>query len=309
VEIAVTRCPSPLIDRLGVGSSRAVVPHVDDLGASHGANQAFLDLSARQLVTCGSVMVPGPWFREIADAAASNPILDVGIHLTLTSEWETCRWAPISTVSRASGLIDPEGYFWRDVASLRAHMVPEAAEAELRAQVERAIEAGIRPTHIDAHMAAAMVPELLEVQVRLGREYGLVPVLPRSITWAPDLTAYRATVATLDCEGAPVLDHCRGTLPVARSDLAHRWQGTLQQLPAGVTHLALHCTAPGDFESMSPAHAAWRFAEYELVSTGVFSRLCAAEGVCGIGLRPLQALWVGEGTSRAAVDPSARAGP
>ena len=61
-------------------------------------------------------------------------------------------------------------------------MVLEAAEAELRAQVERAVAAGLRPTHLDAHMAAAMLPGLLEVQVRLGREYGLFPVLPRSIT-------------------------------------------------------------------------------------------------------------------------------
>ncbi|RYY17986.1 MAG: ChbG/HpnK family deacetylase, partial [Alphaproteobacteria bacterium] len=82
---------------------RAVIPHVDDLGGSHGANQAFLELARPGRVTCGSIIVPGPWFREIADAACADPSLDVGVHLTLTSEWETCRWAPISTVSRASG--------------------------------------------------------------------------------------------------------------------------------------------------------------------------------------------------------------
>ena len=88
---------------LGLPGARAVVPHVDDLGASHGANRAFLDLAARGLATCGSVMVPGPWFREIAEAACADPALDLGVHLTLTSEWSACRWAPISTVSRASG--------------------------------------------------------------------------------------------------------------------------------------------------------------------------------------------------------------
>jgi len=70
-----------------VPGERAVVPHVDDLGASHGANRAFLDLAARGLVTCGSVMAPGPWFREIAEAASADPALDLGVHLTLTSEW------------------------------------------------------------------------------------------------------------------------------------------------------------------------------------------------------------------------------
>src|SRR5919199_2140055 len=253
-----------LIERvLGGPFSRAVVPHVDDLGASHGANSAFLDLAARGLVTCGSVMVPGPWFREIADAAGADPSLDIGVHLTLTSEWKVYRWAPISTVSPASGLIDADGYLWPDLENLRRHMVPEAAILEMRTQIERAIEAGIRPTHIDAHMAAAMLPELLGDHVQLGREYGLFPVLPRSISWPPDITAYRESVAALDVEGAPVIDHCRGTLAVDPAELESRWTAVIDELPPGITHLALHCTAPGEFEGIAPEHARWRIAEYE----------------------------------------------
>jgi hypothetical protein len=156
----------------------------------------------------------GPWFRELVELCGGGE-WDIGVHLTLTSEWPGVRWAPVSTLSRASGLIDDDGYFPRDVATLRRQVVPEAAEAEMRAQIERAIAAGLRPTHVDAHMAAAMLPGLLEIQVRLAREYGLFPVLPRSITWAPDLDAYRAALAELDADGAPVVDHCRGTQPVA----------------------------------------------------------------------------------------------
>ena len=77
----VARLCGPLVNR-------AVIPHVDDLGATHGANLAFLDLASRGLVTCGSVMVPGPWFHELADAACANSMLDIGVHLTLTSEWD-----------------------------------------------------------------------------------------------------------------------------------------------------------------------------------------------------------------------------
>ena len=275
-----------------VSCERAVVPHVDDLGASHGANRAFLELAAHGLVTCGSVMVPGPWFREIAEAASADPTLDLGVHLTLTSEWSACRWAPISTVSRASGLIDPDGYFWRDLDSLRRHLVPEAAELELRAQIERAIAAGMRPTHLDAHMAAAMLPELLGVHVRLGREYGLVPVLPRSITWAPDLVAYRSAVAQLDKAGAPVFDHCRGTLAVDREHLEEGWRTLVEGLAPGVTHLALHCTAPGEFERMAPAHAGWRHAEYGLLLSGRLQALCATAGVAMVGTRAAQRLWL-----------------
>ena len=280
-----------LLARLGQPGMRAVVPHVDDLGASHGANAAFFHLARTGHVTCGSVMVPGAWFPEIAEAAVADPSLDIGVHLTLTSEWDRCRWAPISTVSRASGLIDDDGYFWRDVGSLHRHLVPEAAELELRAQIERAIAAGLRPTHLDAHMGAAMLPELLGAHVRLAREYGLFPVLPRSITWPPDLGAYRDAVATLDAAGAPVVDHCRGTLAVAPADLDAGWVALVAGLAEGVTHLALHCTEPGEFSAMAPAHAAWRTSEFALIASGRLGELLAGAGCVALDTRALQALW------------------
>ena len=277
--------------------TRAVIPHVDDLGGSHGANRAFLELVRAGRVTCGSVIVPGPWFREIADAAGADPSLDIGVHLTLTSEWASCRWAPISTVSRASGLIDDDGYFWRDLEGVRRHLVPEAAEAELRAQIERAFSSGMRPTHIDAHMAAAMLPELLDAHVRLGRDYGLFPMLPRSISWAPDAQAYRTAIGKLDAQGEKVVDHCRGTLAVQPGELGDRWADILHDLPLGLTHLALHCTAPGDFSAQSMQHAPWRYAEYELFASGTFERLLAAERIAVIGTRALQTLFT-EGPGR-----------
>ena len=288
---------------------RSVIPHVDDLGASHGANAAFLDLAARGLVTCGSVMVPGGWFPEIAAAGSRDRSLDLGVHLTLTSEWDACRWAPISTVSRASGLIDGDGYFWRDVASLRRHLVPEAAEAEMRAQIERAFAAGLAPTHLDAHMAAAMSPELLDAHLRLAEEFGLVPILPRSILWAPDPERYGACVEALDEAGAPVVDHCRGTLAVDRDALEEGWRSLVAGLPPGLTHLALHCTTPGDFAAMSPAHVLWRTGEYDLIASGFVRDLWAAHDVAITSTRALQIRWLAHlKAHRGRPDPIARGG-
>jgi chitin disaccharide deacetylase len=279
-----------LAESLGVEG--AAIFHVDDVGMCHGANRGFLALAEQGFVTCGSVMVPCPWFREIAEAAAADPALDLGIHLTLTSEWEHYRWAPLSTVSRASGLIDDDGYFWRDVASLRRHLVPEAAETELRTQIERARSAGMNPTHIDAHMAAAMLPELLDAHVRLGHEYGLVPVLPRTIRFAPDAKSYDATVAGLERDGLPVVDHIRGTLPVAARAVEPGYRKLIGEIPAGVTHFALHATAPGDVEAITPQHAPWRTNEYALFASGLVAEWCAALGITAIGYRDIQRLWV-----------------
>ncbi len=259
--------------------ARVAVLNVDDLGATHGANIAFLDLARRRLVNTGSVMAPGPWFREIAEAGAADPSLRLGVHLTLTSEWPHYRWAPLSTTSRASGLIDEDGYMWRDVGSLRRHLVPEAAETELRAQIERCLQAGMRPTHLDAHMGAAMLAELLPAHVALARDYDMFPVLPRSITWPPDLAAYRATVVRLDAAGAPVVDHCRGTLPLDADALEDGWRRLIGALPPGVTHFALHATVRGEFDAIAPEHAGWRFREYELLASGVVADWLRAEGV------------------------------
>jgi predicted glycoside hydrolase/deacetylase ChbG (UPF0249 family) len=277
-----------------LGLERAVILHVDDLAMCHGANRAYLELAARGAVTCGSVMAPCPWFREIAEAAAADPALDLGVHLTLTSEWAQYRWRPLSTASRASGLIDDDGYFWRDVASLRAHLVPEAAEAELRAQIECVLAAGMHPTHIDAHMAAAMLPELIDLHVELAFDYGVVPVLPRAIRWAPERASYAAGVARLDAAGLPVIDHFRGTLPVENDRVQQRYRETIEGLTPGITHFALHATTPGEIEAIAPQHAGWRTREYALFASGAISEWLAANEITPIGYRDIQLLWVAQ---------------
>lgn len=124
-----------------------------------------------------------------------------------------------------------------------------------------------------------MLPGLLEVQVRLAHEYALFPVLPRSITWAPDPGAYQRVLAELDAAGLPVVDHCRGTLAIDPAILETRWRELLDALPPGVTHLALHATAPGDFAAAAPNHAMWRTAEYEFLRRGGLAKHSAHLGV------------------------------
>ncbi len=274
-----------------LGVERGLILHVDDLAMCHGGNLAFLELAGAGHVTCGSVMVPCPWFGEIAEVAVADPALDLGVHLTLTSEWRHYRWRPLTTASPASGLVDDEGCFWRDVASLRAHLVVEAAEAELRAQIERALAAGLRPTHIDAHMAAAMLPELLDLHIRLAVDYGLMPVLPRDIPWAPDRPSYAAALARLDAAGLPVIDHFRGTHPVDAVETAARYRETNETLSPGITHFALHATRPGEIAAIAPDHAGWRTRECALLASGAVSEWCVASGINLIGYRQIQSLW------------------
>ena len=106
----------------GKSSERVVITHLDDVGNSHSSNAAMLTLGSGA-VSSGSLMVPAAWFPEIA-TAPNLADLDLGIHLTLTSESAAFRWRPVSTTSRASGLMDGDGYMWSTVPPLREHAHP-----------------------------------------------------------------------------------------------------------------------------------------------------------------------------------------
>jgi hypothetical protein len=283
----------------GDPNGRALMLHVDDVGMCHGANVAFLELSRTGAVTCGSVMVPCPWFREVASAAAADPALDLGVHLTLTSEWPQYRWAPLTTHSRASGLVDEQGCFPRNCLALRERLDVEAAEIELRAQIDRALEARIDVTHLDAHMGAAAVPELADLYVRLGIDYRLPVLLPRQVDSYTGVlrlgevppSLHARELGVLESRGLPVVDHFRMTPETYDPDVETTYRRMIETLPAGVTYFALHCNAPGDIETIVPPRAHRRTNEYLLFGTGAPVRWATEAGVRLVGMREMRALW------------------
>lgn len=300
----------PVLHALGFApDTRVAIFHADDVGMCHGANLAFEELSQRGTITCGSVMVPCPWLTEVAEMAVASPHLDVGVHLTLTSERATYRWGPISTTSRSSGLIDESGYFWRRLPLLGAHVVPEAAEAEMRAQIERALAVGIDVTHLDTHMGAALLPSLAEIYIRLGREYRLPILFPRQFQDYSSvlefagipLEGYHVRLRKLEAEGWPLIDHFRMTpgVPSAESDQAYR--DLVAGLPTGLTMLALHPNVPGDIETIVPAKAHYRTDEYRILGAPEFQPFVAGQAIRTIGFRTLRHLLrqrVGNPTAR-----------
>jgi YdjC-like protein len=285
---------------LGLAASTRILSlHVDDVGMCHGANQAYLELFKAGAVDTGSVMVPCPWFPEIAEAARRDRGLDLGVHLTLTSEWDGYRWRATSTSSPASGLVDDDGYLPRNCLKLRQRLVPEAAEAEMRAQIERALAGGIDMTHLDTHMGAALVPELLAILLRLGRAYRVPVLLPRNLAsyldvlrlGAVDPAPYATAVAALEAAGTPIVDQFRMTPGVPSTEVPAAYRALLTQVPAGFTFVALHCNAPGEIESIVPGRAHWRTDEYRLFGSGEPQRWLDEAGIARVGYRKLRELY------------------
>jgi len=257
-----------------------LIPHLDDVGCAHGANQAMFSLARSGTVTCGSVMVPCSWFPELATHPDVG-MLDLGVHLTLTSESTAYRWRPLSPTGPSSGLLDPDGYMWRTVPELRRHASPEAVGLELRAQIDVALAAGIDVTHLDHHMGAALAPEFVDSTVGIARDYGLPLLFPRRIETYVDVL----NMGDLDLgmlEGARRVAEQAGLavgdsfiMPlIHQGKVDHReiLESVITGLGPGVNYLSLHCAAPGDVEAICPEDADWRLGEYAVFSDSAFAQ-------------------------------------
>ena len=207
--------PNPLCKKLGYSDDdRLVIMHVDDLGMSYGGIQAFKDLWDFGTISSGAVMVPCPWFRAAVDMAAANPAMDIGLHATLNSEWSPYRWGPLSTHDPQTGLLDDQGYFYRDSESVYEHAASDAVSAELEAQLQRALAAGLDLTHIDSHMGTILHPNFVQSYLQAGTRHRLPNMLPRSGARGfhmlgmdqEALAVYAPILEQLEAQGVPMLD-------------------------------------------------------------------------------------------------------
>ncbi len=276
-----------------------IVLHQDDVGMCHGANIAFRELSALGSITSGSVMVPCPWFREAAEMAAANKSLDLGVHLTLTAEKEFYRWRPITSASKLSGLVDDDGYMWRDVGSVRRNANIEAVALELRAQIDFALTSGFDVTHLDAHMGATLAPEFCAIYVALGVEYRLPVLITKSLSqYGPNnhITGvsdeqFAEFVVLAEDKRMPVFDRVLETnfgRPSTQSLARDAYQEMFTKSKSGLTFAALHPNAPGEVEAIEPNQFHVRTDEYEIFSSENYLTWLAKKEIKPIGMRELR---------------------
>ncbi len=288
-----------LADRLGYPpGSKLIIVHADDLGQTHAVNAAAIKALEGGTINSASIMVPCPWFPEMADYAKSHPDADLGLHLTLTAEHIYYRWGPVAAADKVPSLVDQNGYFHHDwepnerdgAKEISAKKInPKEVEIELRAQIERALAMGVRPTHLDSHQYRLIMSgkELFEVMLRVAHDYKLPVFVTRD--WFADHPYLQASLGANDL----VLDHTVTIEPeVPPEKWADFYLTALKNLRPGVTEFVIH---PGfDDEELRAATrersswgAAWRQRDYDFFTSDQFRHALAEQNIKLITWREL----------------------
>jgi predicted glycoside hydrolase/deacetylase ChbG (UPF0249 family) len=270
-----------LAERLGYArDAKLVIVHADDLGMTHSVNAASIKGLDSGLVTSASIMVPSPWFPEMADYAKAHPDADFGLHLTLTSERVFYRWGPVAARDRVPSLVDSNGYFhlnWNETTHIDARDV----EMELRAQMERALAMGVRPTHLDSHQYRLFEngKEIFQSVLRVGHEYKLPVFMVRD--WFAERPYLEAALGPEDL----VVDH---TVTMETGVAPEKWADfyvkALKNLQPGVTVFIIHL-AYDDVEMRAATRerdtwgAAWRQRDFDFFSSEEFRAVVKEQDV------------------------------
>lgn len=282
--------PMTIASRLGYpADAKLLILHGDDLGVAHSVNVASLDALDRGAITSASVMMPTPWVTEVAAYAKSHPDADIGLHLTLTSEWQTYRWGSVESKDRVPSLLDADGTFPSDVPPVVARAKAAEVERELRAQVERALAMGIHPTHLDSHMGTLFATsELAAVYVRVAHDYHLPFLALRSMP--PGMAAM--PLAPNDIALDDVI--------IAGDDVPRdRWKqfylDAIARLEPGLTEIIVHLGHDdAELQAVTVNHepygSAWRQRDLDLVTSAEFRQALRDHHVTLVRWRDLQKL-------------------
>ena|SRR5579863_7355934 len=262
-----------IAERLGYPrDSKLLIIHADDLAVAHSEDAASFDALDKGAATSASIMIPCPWLTEVAVYAKAHPDADLGLHLTLTSEWKTYRWGSVEPKDKVPSLFDSSGYLWNDENVAAQHLKADEVEREIRAQVERALALGIHPTHLDSHMGTLFTrPDLFAIYVKVAHEYRLPFLAVRS----PDAPP---AILSLLSDKDVALDAVLIADPrIKPADWKNFYLDTLKNLKPGISELIVHLGHDdAELQAVTVDHpdygAAWRQRDYDAVTSPEFKK-------------------------------------
>lgn len=276
------RAQENLAETLGYPSgTKLLIVHADDLAVTHATNVASIAALEKGSVSSASVMANCPWLPEVAEWARANPDHDLGMHLTLTSEWRLLRWGSVAPANEVPSLLDSSGYLLPLCQTLWPQAKPEEVRTEIRAQIERARSLGLEPTHLDSHMGCLVFnAPLLNIYLEVGREYGIPAMIGRRELDAagPEFSQY-VQAGDLIVDEIHTADYPDYTIGLDTS-----YRNLLAELKPGVSVLLIH-TALDGAESAGMAGGVeawgnrWRQQDYNFFTSDDFLNILNAENI------------------------------
>jgi len=292
------RAEKTLAERLGYkATDKLLLIHADDVGMCHSVNVATTTAMEKGVVTCASIMVPCPWFPEIAAYCREHPEKDFGLHLTLTSEWKYYRWRPVMPIDKVPTLLDKEGFIYHDEGETAKYAKPSEVEKEIRAQIARAREFGIKPTHIDSHMGTLFAGVFYPTYTKVGRETGLMPMVlyptPERIEQATKEFGFDAVAShqALKKQNFVFLDYLKeGAEGKTLETRRKHYYDALRALKPGVTEFIVHLSL--DDQEIQHITGNWeaRWNEFQIMTDPRTRALIDELGIKLIGYRELSKL-------------------
>jgi predicted glycoside hydrolase/deacetylase ChbG (UPF0249 family) len=274
-----------IAERLGYpAGSKLLILHADDLGVAHSEDSASFDALDQRAVSSASVMMPTPWVTEVAAYARTHPNADLGLHLTLTSEWQTYRWGSVESKDKVPSLLDSAGTFPNDESIVAAKAKPAEVELELRAQVERALALGIHPTHLDSHMGSLFTtPELIATYVKVAHSYHLPFLALKGSPLASAAAGVTDKDAVLDA--VIIADE-----KVPRDNWIKFYLDAIANLKPGLSEMIVHLGHDdSELQAVTVNHepygSAWRQRDYNVVTSAEFKKALADNHVILVGWR------------------------
>jgi len=250
--------------------TKLLIIHADDLGISHSENEASISAIQNGSVSSASIMVPCPWFPEIANYASQHPSADFGLHLTLTAEWKFFKWGTVIPTSEASSLLNDKGFFPDNSAEVATKAKLNEVEKELRGQIVRAKQFGVDVTHFDTHMGSLLAStELLKLYIALSHEYKVPILLHRGFAKA----ILNVNLDDYITKNDVVLDQLYMASPDDyKKGMKIFYSNVINSLKPGFNMILLHAALDNaEMQAVTIDHpdfgAAWRQADYDFFTS------------------------------------------
>ncbi len=249
--------------------AKLVIIHADDLGVTNSENAASICAMEKGCVSSASIMVPCPWFPEIASYSPAHPDADLGLHITLTSEWKYYKWGPVTAAAKVPGLVNKYGFLYSTVDSVSHRATAAEVETETRNQVVRAIQFGMNPTHLDAHMFTAFSRvDFLKAYIKIGHEFKIPVFIPRLLD-----TSLKIKLDTLVSDKDVIVDYILSMSPEDfKKGSKNFYINSIKHIKPGLTYFFIHTAYDNDemkavTTGFTDWGSAWRQQEYDFFSS------------------------------------------